>query len=609
MPVKRIYILGSMILVIFTVLITRIAVIQFVPDRSLEEAAFRQRVSSTAIERIRGSILDRNGIPFTNRKEKYSALIKTAYMPQSEEERKMVWDALGVDDAVLEGLTSKSSPFLIETDKTGHDAVIEMGVDWVSMINSVQRYDEGALAKHVIGYLNKSDKIGQAGIEKAYEEILRDNAVFEIGTVTDAAKKPIKGFGYRLRNWSAGSRNLNVKLTLDYHVQKIVEEAMEKGGISGAVVVEDVVTGDILAMASKPDFDQNAVEKYLDSSGKELFNKATAAYNLGSIFKIIDAAAYFENEDAIKMGDDDDTGAGSSDNAAVDGNDGSSGKGDVYRFFDGFSYGTEPFEFEPYDFGVYSRYHGFDDPEHYYCTGAVDINGLTFKCYSYYQGGHGDLDMEKAFALSCNSYFIELCQKIGYKNMISMAMKFGLGSKTGIAEQGIPEASGNLPDINMYHSSADIANLAIGQGVMLATPLQVADLTATVANGGIKNRVNIVDSIVDSNGNVVKRIKKIEGERIISKETADKVKELMEAVTLIGTGTEAVMGYYGGAGGKTGSAETGSEEIVHAWFAGYFPAAGPRYSIAVFAEDGRLGGKSAAPVFAQIAKGMLEMGY
>ena len=602
MSVKRIYFLGAAILFIFTALIIRVAIIQFVPDRSLEEAAFRQRVSSTAIERIRGNILDRNDIPFTNRKEKYSALIKTAYMPQSDAERKKVCDALGVDVKVLDGQTSKSKPFLVETDKAGHDAVLELNVDWISMINSVERYDDSALAKHVIGYLNRSDQIGQAGIEKAYEKILMDNAVFEIGTVTDAAKKPIKGFGYKLKNWSTGNKKQNVKLTLDYYVQKIVEEAMENGGISGAVVVEDVVTGDILAMASKPDFDQDAVEKYLDSSGKELFNKATAAYNLGSIFKVIDAAAYFENKDTIIIGEDKSGKDNGDDPPDIE-------SADEYRFFDGYSYGLKPFENELYDFGVYNRYHGFNDLDHYYCTGAVNINGLTFKCYSYYQGGHGDVDLEKAFALSCNSYFIELCQKIGYKKMIDMAKKFGLGSKTGITEQGVAEAAGNLPDLNTYYSSADIANLAIGQGVMLATPLQVADLTATVADGGIKNTVNIVDSIVDSNGNIMEKIKKSEGERIISKDTSNKIRELMEAVTLNGTGTEAVMGYYGGAGGKTGSAETGSEEIVHAWFAGYFPAAEPRYSIAVFAEDGRLGGKSAAPVFAEIAKGMLEKGY
>ena len=182
----------------------------------------------------------------------------------------------------------------------------------------------------MIGYLNRRDQVGQSGIEKAYERVLRDNAVFGIGTITDAANDPIKGFGYRVKEWSSDSR-LGIRLTLDYHVQKIVEEAMDKNGLSGAVVVEDVVTGDILAMASRPHFDQNAVEKYLDSSSKELFNKATAAYNLGSIFKIIDLAAFFENEEDILFGDDDKNRAGED---AVQGEAG--GQADEYRFFDGF---------------------------------------------------------------------------------------------------------------------------------------------------------------------------------------------------------------------------------------------------------------------------------
>lgn len=578
--------------------------IQFIPDRSLEEAAFRQRVSSTGIERIRGNILDRNSIPFTNREQKFTVLIQTAHIPISKTEREKVSAVLGLDAGAMNNLTSKSDPLLIKADKEGRDALMDLNVDWVSMINSVERYEEDSLARHVIGYINRSDQVGQAGMEKVYEKILRDKKVFEIGTITDAAKNPIKGFGYRLKNWSGSGSNLDVRLTLDYYVQKIVEEVMDKNGLSGAVVVEDVVTGDILAMASRPHFDQNAVENYLDSSGKELFNKATAAYNLGSIFKIIDLAAFFENEDDIVIGAGDESDGDDSGKQHQEG-----GFSDEYRFFDGFSYGLLPFAEEPSPFGTYGRRHEFNDLEHYYCSGAVDINGLTFKCYSYYEGGHGDVNLERAFALSCNSYFIELCQKIGYKRLVDMAQKFGLGSSTGITYHGVHEADGNLPDINANYSKADIANLAIGQGVLLATPLQVADLTATVANGGIKNRVNIVDAIVDDDGRIVERVKVSQGKRIISKATADKIKELMEAVTISGTGTEAVMGYYGGAGGKTGSAETGSKDIVHAWFAGYFPAAEPRYSIAVFAENGRLGGKSAAPVFAEIARGMIEKGY
>ena len=144
--------------------------------------------------------------------------------------------------------------------------------------------------------------------------------------------------------------------------------------------------------------------------------------------------------------------------------------------------------------------------------------------------------------------------------------------------------------------------------MLLATPLQVADITATVANGGIKNRVNLVDSIIDENGKTIKKIKVDEGHRVISPATAGKIKSMMEAVTLYGTGTDAGMEYYGGAGGKTGSAETGSDGVVHGWFAGYFPTASPRYAVAVFVENGQYGSKAAVPIFAGIAQKMKDKG-
>lgn len=621
MSVKRIRIICYVIMVSFVGLIAKVAYIQFFSSEKLAEAAFEQRLSNTRIEKLRGNILDRKGIPFTNRTENYTAFIKPASMPESREEREKVCSALGIEADLLDELTSKSKPLLIRTDKAGSEKILEMNTDWISILKSLDRYDEGTLAKHVLGYLNKKDQIGQSGIEKLYENELKDSVVFEIGTVTDAAKKPIKGLGYRLKARNA-DKKLNVRLTLDYHIQKIVEDIMDKYGISGAVVLEDVVTGDILAMASRPDFNQNAIEDYLDSDGKELFNKATAAYNLGSVFKIVDAAAYFENEEAIleqarledlRRLNQYDVGDGSlhighqPESAPTGVGENTANEYENYLNAPDTAKNNSYPDSSSQDAPYVRR--EFRDPEHYYCSGAVDIGSLVFRCSSYYEGGHGDINMERAFALSCNSYFIELSRKVGYMNLIEMAQKFGLGSYTGLSDQGIYEARGSLPQADGSYSQADIANLAIGQGLLLATPVQVADMVATVANGGIKNRVNIVDSIIDSEGKVIRNARVDEGQRIISKSTSDKVRRLMEAVTSYGTGTGAIMGYYGGAGGKTGSAETGYGDVVHAWFAGYFPAKTPRYSIAVFVENGRLGGKVAAPVFAEIAKAMLQKGY
>ena len=187
-----------------------------------------------------------------------------------------------------------------------------------------------------------------------------------------------------------------------------------------------------------------------------------------------------------------------------------------------------------------------------------------------------------------------------------------MGGALGIEDQGIAESSGNLP-VKKYFTDGDIANISIGQGEIMSTPLQAADITASIVNGGIKNRVNIVSALVDENGVEVKKIRLIEGKRIISRSVADRIKDLMDEVTTSGTGKKARLEEFGGAGGKTGSAETGQyingEKVVHAWFTGYFPKQFPRYSVAVFVEDGKSGSEAAVPVFAEIAEEIIQLGY
>ena len=337
----------------------------------------------------------------------------------------------------------------------------------------------------MIGYLNKADGVGQTGIERSYDDILNLNTKSSIGIVTDAKENFVTGLGYRFIN-PLNHEKLHVKLTLNYHIQKIAENAMDTRNLKGAVVIQNVLNGDIVSMVSKPDFDPDKIDEYLESPDKELFNRAVASYNLGSIFKtIVLASAYLENK-------------------------------------------TPPSDF--------------------YCPGYLMLGNKEFKCSSYAAGGHGFVDVKKAFASSCNSYFIELGINTGIENILDTAKKFGLGSFTGINEQGIDESFGYLPKLDKYYTHGDIANISIGQGDILATPLQVSNIIATIANGGIKNTVNIVDSIVDSEGNTVEKIKKQKGERILSKEICDNIKSFMEEVTINGTGTNANLDAYGGAG-------------------------------------------------------------
>lgn len=546
---------SKFLLAFFTLVIVllsfRILYIQLFLGKNLTLRATSQKITDRTIEVPRGNILDRNFIPLTNRTKKVDVVIKPLYLRGNEEEILKISNILDINfNDIRRQIEIKKEPIVIESDEDKKNMLIEEKVQGISFINSLKRYDSNSLAKHVIGYLKQIDMTGQTGIEKSYEHFLRINSTSSVGVITDARDNLVKGLGYRFIK-PVDKEKLNIKLTLDYNIQKIAEEVMDRSGLKGAVVIEEVTSGDIVAMVSKPDFHPNRIDKYLESPEKELFNRAVASYNLGSIFKIIDLASSYNKN--------------------------------------------------------------MDPSMYYFCPGYVVLGDKEFRCSAYGRGGHGLINLHEAFASSCNPYFIELGIKIGHKNIIDTARKFGLGSVTGIDVQGIEESPGNLPDPNEYFTYGDTANISIGQGDVLSTPLQVADMVATIANGGIKNKVNIVDSIVDAKGRTVKVLRKKEGHRIIDKNVCDNIKQLMEEVTVSGTGTRANLDEYGGAGGKTGSAETGQyingEKIVHAWFAGYFPKLDPKYSISVFIENGKSGGGVAAPIFEEIAKNILKKGF
>lgn len=628
MNIKKSFTVLITFLILFIALSARLYYFQVKGDDSLSRAATAQRTANSYILKERGDILDRNDIPLTNRSEKYLVVLKPFLFKgevSGEDEStnvridngnenhndngndKIIYDKVVdykiidnktidsetyetngiIDDKIINKETmdrklmeyetinsrkelreicqilnlnfndilveieGKNQPVIIEVDLEKIDAIKSLDFSGISIISSLKRYDDNSVAKHILGYINKIDDTGEAGLELAYNKTLTLDNRYALGIVTDRKNNILQGMGYRLINFQGNDKKLSLRLTLDYHIQKIVEEVMDDNKVTGAIVVEDVVNGDVVAMASKPDFDQNNVGAYLESEGNELFNRAVASYNLGSIFKIIDVASMFELKE----------------------------------------YWSEP----------------------YFCSGSIEIGDLEFKCYSYKDGGHGFLDLEGAFALSCNTYFINAIQGIGSKELIEMAQRFGLGDITGVKNQGVEESKGNLPSINSKFSKGDMANISIGQGEIMATPLQTADIIATIANGGIKNAINIVDAIIDEEGNKVRDIRRKQGKRIIDRSIADKIKSLMESVVNKGTGTMIGLEEYGSAAGKTGSAETGQykddRSIVHAWFAGYFPQKNPKYSMAVFIEDGKVGGKTAGPLFQEIARRIMEKGF
>lgn len=244
---------------------------------------------------------------------------------------------------------------------------------------------------------------------------------------------------------------------------------------------------------------------------------------------------------------------------------------------------------------------GIDESFEYNCTGSVTHNGVTFNCHK--DEGHGVLDLENAVAYSCNTYFIALALEVGAENIVKTARKFGFGQEILLAD-GIKSAAGYLPEVDELDSKAATANISFGQGSLLATPVQICSMMASVARNGVYVQPYLIEGEMNSDGEMTRIRSYTERRQIIPHSVAQKLRGYLEKVVEKGSGKRAASEHVTAAG-KTATAQTGKtengEEIYNAWFAGYFPADNPKYAVAILKEDGGEGALSCAPVFKDIA--------
>ena len=245
---------------------------------------------------------------------------------------------------------------------------------------------------------------------------------------------------------------------------------------------------------------------------------------------------------------------------------------------------------------------GISENFEYNCMGSVDYNGVTFHCHK--KDGHGLLDMKGAVANSCNTYFIELALKTDREKLVETASAFGFGKKIFISD-GMESSKGFLPSVAELDSKAAVANFSFGQGSLLATPLQICSLMATIARNGVYIEPYLIEGKCDEDGDFTRIYHHSNKKQVITVQTAEKLKGFLEAVVESGSGSKAKSDFVTVAG-KTATAQTGriqnGEEIYNAWFAGYFPADNPKYAVAILKENGGEGALSCAPVFKMIAE-------
>ncbi len=422
-------------------------------------------------------------------------------------------------------------------------------VGWVSLIPA-----EKLASYRQRGYRG-DEWVGIAGLEGWGESILagqHGGKLYIIGPDGDY----IQGIAER-----RPQRGRAIYATLDRTFQAQVEQIL--GERKGAVVAMDIHNGAILALASGPHFDNNlfvhpseaaTLQQVLDDPRHPLFDRATqGTYPPGSLFKIVTMAAGLEAADLTP---------------------------------------ESPF----------------------YCPGYWDGLGEANRKYCWLRSGHGHLTLEDALAASCNVTFYEVGKRldgIGQDILPTYARAFGLGHKTGLVS--LPEADGLIPDPTWKEATyqqpwgtGDTVNMAIGQGYVLVTPLQIVRMIAAIANGGTLYRPYLVDRIA-AGMTAPEQVTAphAEGRLPLTPEHLAAIRQAMLAVTTRqpGTAVNRFAGLSIPVAGKTGTAEVPGEDVEpHAWFAGYFPADDPQIALVVMVENSGEGSAIAAPLFRQIVE-------
>lgn len=247
----------------------------------------------------------------------------------------------------------------------------------------------------------------------------------------------------------------------------------------------------------------------------------------------------------------------------------------------------------------------------YTCNGSITVGSTVFHCHN--RLGHGSLKMDDAFAKSCNSYFIQLVSGVGGNALWQMASRLQFNSAITL-HSGYTTATATFPQAATLEAPAALANASFGQGELTASPLHIAQLVSTVVNGGTLVPPRIVLGYMDENGAYTEETQAEQHQRVFSVETAATLRMMMEKVLSDdGTGKSGKP-LIGGAGAKTGTAETGWSRtddekyaVVQSWYAGYYPASDPQYVIVVMAENAQNTDAKTAPVFKEIADTLYRM--
>ncbi len=571
---RRIEVIQNVVVVGFVLLLVQFWFLQVIRGRYYQSLAEMNRVRSVPVAAPRGQLLDRKGAMLVGNRPSFNILLTPEHADDLDRSVARLAAILRMGEAQIRERIARRTPLrpaVIKADASLEDVAaiearrLELPEARVEAV-PLRSYPLAAAAAHSLGRvgeiterqlqggefsdLRPGDLVGQAGIELGYNRSLmgvdgaRRIVVNSRGVEVNEAeprRPPTPGPG--------------LGLTLDADLQRVAERAL--AGRSGAVVALDPRTGDILAMTSTPAYDPNVFttgiqvslwQKLTRDPEKPLLNRVIqGVYAPGSVFKIVTAIAALEE--------------------------------------------------------------GLISPSTtYFCAGYVRFYNRTFRCHR--GEGHGAVDLHRAIAGSCNAYFYNVGVGLEIRRIHSYATLMGLGSATGVDLPG--ESSGLVPSpqwkLRVQKAPwypGETVSVAIGQGQVSVTPLQLARLAALVANGG---RL-VTPHLVRMERGELKRWPEPKDLGLKPRNIAV-IKRAMRSVVDGGTGWRAMLpGLL--VAGKTGSAQVvGHDRLArsgdapgmrpHGWFVAFAPSDDPTIAVAALVEHGGSGGEAAAPVVREL---------
>lgn len=581
-PSRMLGLIVLLIIMMFT-LVFRIGWLQFVQGASLKEAATKQQTTSRIISPSRGSIYDSTGKPLAISADVDTVTINPQkfIVENSPEETVKLQEKVSkafseifeldyeeVHNKVISNSSIQTIAKKVEEDKINKlkawmdENKIYSGINIDT--DTKRYYYYSNLASNLIGFCG-DDNQGLAGLEYYWNSVLTGTPG-KITTSQDAAQDIILTDN---ENYIPAQNGSNIILTIDYNIQSIAEKYLKQAvaenncGRGGNIIIMDPSTGDILAMASYPDYDLNAPFSPNESLSKEwdgLSQTAKSAalqnmwrnpavsntYEPGSVFKVLVSAIALE-ENLVET----------------------------------------------------------DTPGIFSCIGYQEIYDTKIKCAK--TSGHGYQSLREALEHSCNPAFMQLGAKIGKETLYKYFEAFGLFDKTGIATSG--EAVGTFHKLDNV-GPVELATISFGQRFTI-TPLQMITSVCAIANDGVLMQPRIVKSIENTDTGTVTIVEPKEVRQVVSSETAEQVRSMMESVVVEGGGRYGqVKGY--NIGGKTGTSEPppGKEEEGYvASFLAIAPVENTKVAVLLTLydpdESNNYGGQIAAPVVAQVLSEVL----